>query len=114
MREQSQRLGGVIRWMVAGLVLFLAGATWAGSPGELSTDAPSNDPVPRCVVDGGSAQGDQLSVLRTGCDVLAFSKGCAHGFTRPCTSADGDCSSDGNRNLCDEGDRLWLCFGVRC
>jgi hypothetical protein len=99
--------------MVAALVLCLAGDTWAKSMKELATDAPSNDPIPRCVVDEGAVQGDQLSLLRTGCDVLAFSKGCAHGYTRPCTSAD-KCSSDGNGNACDEGDSLWLCFGVGC
>ena len=114
MRERSLGLRSTIRWMVVGLVLCLAGAAWAKSTGELSTDPPSNDPIPRCVVDGGSAQGDQLSVLRTGCDALAYSNGCAHGYTRPCTSADGNCSSDGNGNVCDAGDTLWLCFGVRC
>lgn len=114
MRTRSLKIRSMIRWMAAGLVLSFAGASWA-SPVELSTDPPSNDPIPRCVVEGGSAQGDQLSILRTGCDVLSAINSCKHGHIRPCNAQSGDdCSADGNGNVCDAGDQLWLCFGNSC
>jgi hypothetical protein len=98
-------------WLLAAaLVMALSGAVWAGAPTELSTDPPSNDPIPRCIVDGGSAQGDQLAILRMGCDVLTVIENFSHGHIRPCNDAQDDCSADGNGNACDAGDRLWLCL----
>jgi hypothetical protein len=98
------------RWLTVALALAFAGAAWAGAPVELATDPPSNDPIPRCVVDSGSSQGDQLSILRTGCDVLSFINGFKHGHIRPCNDAQESCNADGNGNACSEGDQLWLCL----
>jgi hypothetical protein len=105
----------LIRSMAAGLVLSLAGAAWAGGT-PLFTTAPSNDPIPRCIVEGGQTQGEELSVLRTGCDVLAFTSNYKHGHIQPCqddpTIPCTEAGPDGNGFSCAEGERLWLCMGT--
>jgi hypothetical protein len=99
--------------MAAGLVLSLAGAAWAGGAPLFASGI---DPIPRCIVDGGATQGEELSVLRTGCDVLAFTNDYKHGYIKPCHDdptipCDG-AGPDGNGDSCAEGETLWLCMGT--